>query len=95
LALRRPRGDDGAVEGDFFDGHALAGVFVGAVFDGGMTVGAVEALGADPDAVALIEMEGDFDTAGCADGELVKAVCKVIGVAEIEAAGDDGEGDGL
>ena len=95
MALRRPGGDDGAFEGDFFDGHAFARVFVGTVFDGGMAVGAVESLGADPDAVALIEMEGDFDSAGCADGELVEAVGEVVGVAEIEAAGDDGEGDGF
>ena len=95
MALRRPSGDDGAFEGYFFDGHAFARVFVGTVFDGGMAVGAVEALGADPDAVALIEMESDFDSAGCADGELVEAVGEVVGVAEIEAAGDDGEGDGF
>ena len=95
MALRRPGGDDGAFEGDFFDGHAFPGVFGGTVFDGGMAVGTVESLGADPDAVALIEMESDFDGAGFAYGELVEAVGDVVGVAEIEAAGDDGEGDGF
>ena len=95
MALRRPCGDDGAFEGDFLDGHALAWVVGGTVFDRGMAVGAIESLGADPDAVALIEMDSDFDGAGFARGELVEAVGDVVGVAEVEAASDDGEGDGF
>ena len=94
LSARGPVDVERAFDFEALNGETFAGVFVGAVFDGRVAIGAVEADGAELQAVAGAERERELDGAGLIERELVKAANVLIGAA-IKSAGDDGEDGGF
>jgi hypothetical protein len=60
-----------------------------------VSIGAIEALRADPDAFVSIKIECDFHGAGLVDGQFMKAMSDIVCIAEIKAARDESKENGL